>query len=196
MMSPVPDDSEEKKAPDTEDISMDHLDINPIDFTDSDGSDEEEDGDDPVHAGYMPLSQGPPTLDSDEETVGDAQSNLSSSVGSNNSVIDHAVRSVIDSDFDNSIGAVASSIFQGAESNGNADTGTSSLWNQKVTAEPLPKEQAEEVKKVMAGFLLPPSSHPDWAKNLSDDEWKSKVLPHLSGKSEVKVSDSRREEKR
>jgi hypothetical protein len=111
-MSPVPDDSEEKKTPDLEDITMEHADVNPIDFTDSDGSDDEDDGEDPVHAGYMPLSQGPPMPDSEEDTIDVAQSILSSSVGSNNSVIDHAIKNVIDSDLDNSIGAVASSIFQ------------------------------------------------------------------------------------
>jgi hypothetical protein len=58
-------------------------------------------------------------------------------------------------------------------------------------------EQADEVKKVMANIMLPPSNHPDWAKHLSDEEWKSKVLPHLSGKKEQKIAECKKaEEKR
>ncbi|XP_064603394.1 male-enhanced antigen 1-like [Liolophura sinensis] len=57
------------------------------------------------------------------------------------------------------------------------------LWNQPRAScsGPIDQAQAEEVKSAMAGFQLPLSNHPDWARNLSDEDWKAQLLNRLQG---------------
>lgn len=54
------------------------------------------------------------------------------------------------------------------------------LWNQPASSNlALDGGQMEKIKSVMAGIQLPASSIPDWAKSLSDDQWKSQVVSRL-----------------
>ncbi|KAK6181739.1 hypothetical protein SNE40_009533 [Patella caerulea] len=56
------------------------------------------------------------------------------------------------------------------------------LWNQSNKASDsiiMDDEHAAEIKAAMAGFQLPVSHVPEWAKNVSDDQWKDKVVSQI-----------------
>lgn len=54
------------------------------------------------------------------------------------------------------------------------------LWNQpRHMDKTLDTGQVETIRSLMSGIKLPSSSVPDWAKHLSDDQWKSEVVNKL-----------------
>ncbi|ESO99533.1 hypothetical protein LOTGIDRAFT_113458 [Lottia gigantea] len=57
------------------------------------------------------------------------------------------------------------------------------LWNQpdhsNTNSIKMDENHAAEIKAAMAGFKLPMSNVPDWAKNVSDEQWKDTIIPKI-----------------
>uniref|UniRef100_A0A2C9KG28 Male-enhanced antigen 1 n=1 Tax=Biomphalaria glabrata TaxID=6526 RepID=A0A2C9KG28_BIOGL len=74
------------------------------------------------------------------------------------------------------------------------------LWNQKpqnASRLSLDSVQESKILGAMSGFSLPKESIPDWAKDLTDDQWNCQILKHLrvSGKSaEKNLTDVQKQE--
>lgn len=43
----------------------------------------------------------------------------------------------------------------------------------------MDSKKVDEVKQVMSTITLPPSSIPDWASNISEEEWKQQLTKRL-----------------
>ncbi|KAK8729983.1 hypothetical protein OTU49_008419 [Cherax quadricarinatus] len=58
------------------------------------------------------------------------------------------------------------------------------VWNSSPMPDRLVLDgnKVEEIKSVMASFILPQSAIPAWAQNLSDEDWKDQVAGLLSRK--------------
>lgn len=55
----------------------------------------------------------------------------------------------------------------------------SELWNtsnERLTDIVMDSVKVEQIKTAMAGFKLPSSAIPPWAENISDEEWKEKII--------------------
>lgn len=52
------------------------------------------------------------------------------------------------------------------------------LWNSKTGSNEiiLDEDKETEIKRVMSRIRLPNTAIPSWAKEISDDEWKSQIL--------------------
>jgi len=49
-----------------------------------------------------------------------------------------------------------------------------------VTLKNMTQEHAEQVKTAMAGFTLPPVNIPEWAKNITEDDWKKSFIESVT----------------
>ena len=43
-------------------------------------------------------------------------------------------------------------------------------------------EHVEQVKNAMTGFTLPPMNIPDWAKTISEEDWKKSLIRSVQKK--------------
>lgn len=50
------------------------------------------------------------------------------------------------------------------------------LWNkQRSSHTPMDQRHAEKVKMAMSGILLPTTNIPDWATNITEEDWRNKL---------------------
>ncbi|XP_074647857.1 uncharacterized protein LOC141903572 [Tubulanus polymorphus] len=172
-MTPKVTGNDDKEIPEKNDevSSLDGPDSFSVDISDSDSDDEEG----MSYEGYQLIPQEPGMIavESDPEIYN------SSSI-TQTTHLDQALQNIVDADFNDSIGAVASSIFQVSEDS--RDTTASQLWNENKQPQDdikLDKEQTDKIKSAMAGIKLPASNIPDWAKVIPEDQWKCNLISKL-----------------
>ena len=57
------------------------------------------------------------------------------------------------------------------------------IWNKPVADNiVIDKAKEDEIKNVMSGFVLPQSSIPQWARNMSEEEFSSHVRNKIHSK--------------
>ncbi|XP_041355100.1 male-enhanced antigen 1-like [Gigantopelta aegis] len=181
-MSPIPDtesESDDNKPTECEDLSSPDLIIPPDPESPEDDDDDDENS---AYLGYLPLSQDPPDnnlADSEENGHSDDDDNIVSSVSGEQSEAA-------------ATGISHSSLYPGFPKDGVPSClqvpdlpkpeKKCILWNQTRHESDIQmgQEKVAKIKAAMAGFQLPTTNIPDWAKEISDDEWKEKLVSKIS----------------
>ncbi|OWF38393.1 male-enhanced antigen 1-like [Mizuhopecten yessoensis] len=194
-MSPQPEpDGETDKGPpsDEDEEGVDSIPTPQfvIDNANSDSESENEDGD--SYYGYQMLPQEPEEISGDTmgtsvTSTDDLSQSSQSSESSTEAGAEGQNTADCDKDKSEHLNKLDHSVLH--QSTGGQETGYMKLpdlpkpeskdllWNKQRTS-PIQMEsgQAEKVKTAMSNILLPTPNIPDWAKNISEEDWHIKLL--------------------
>lgn len=184
MMSPVPQPDEERdRGPnqDSEDNELGEVDVPNIVMNqgNSDSEDDNNDVENTGYHGYQMLSQ-----DGVVEEDSDSSEDEPPILGASNN------------DGTPSDGSEQVAIHQGLEPNSGANLPSymqvpdlplpdpkQHLWNTSQSLDiEMDDGQVDTIKAAMTGFELPSKNIPDWAREITEDQWKDRLLSSLKTK--------------
>ncbi|CAD5123319.1 DgyrCDS11677 [Dimorphilus gyrociliatus] len=165
----APDPDEKTRKTDNYQLSSENENVHPID----DHSESSDDGgNEQDYSGYELLPQEVPT-----SSINEIINNLTEEN------IDNVIQSSIDSD-SLTVGGTTTNSSQENSHDGEISE-RCSVWKTKRPSDniPLDEDRASQIKNAMLKIQLPSSAHPTWAKDVSEDVWKHKLLKSLTHKS-------------
>lgn len=165
----APDPEEKSRETDDVQLSSENENIHSVNGQ-SDSSDEGENEQD--YGGYELLPQEAPA-----EAINEIINNLTEEN------IDSVLQSSIDNDSLQSGATMANNVQEKTKDGESVER--CSVWKLKRPNDniPLDEDRASEIKNAMLKIQLPSSAHPTWAKDVSEDVWKHKLLKSLTHKS-------------